>query len=238
MKTSKVIKEMLTENTGKGLLDSGFAYGRNWERNQSVNFDKRPEVWVNDFGFTIDLYHFLVGRLDYNEKMTEFFLEQCDETTPYLEEMEIFAEKFSTNNDEIRTVNTYNYDSLLSQVIQFTVFPYDESEILGEDKWGYNYGVLLQIHGGCDVRGGYTAPKFFNIQGDEEFRLYDENFTVHCSQGHVFDYRCGEWSTDDGDYVDLKWEDFEKHVVGKNRHYFACLEKDCSLPTEFYLQEF
>lgn len=34
MKTKHLIYEMLTENTGRHMLDSGGAYGRNWERNQ------------------------------------------------------------------------------------------------------------------------------------------------------------------------------------------------------------
>lgn len=33
MNTAEVIASMLTENTGRHMLDSGGAYGRNWERN-------------------------------------------------------------------------------------------------------------------------------------------------------------------------------------------------------------
>ena len=52
-------------------------------------------------------------------------------------------------------VNTYNGEDLLSQVIQFTLFRIDFTDY-----------VALQIHGGCDVRGGYTAPRIFEVNGD------------------------------------------------------------------------
>ena len=48
--------------------------------------------------------------------------------------------------------NTYNYASALSQVLQGTYV-----SINGKDY------ILLQIHGGCDVRGGYTDAKLFRL---------------------------------------------------------------------------
>ena len=38
MLTAKIIYKMLTESTGKHMLDSGGAYGRHWERNQKKSF--------------------------------------------------------------------------------------------------------------------------------------------------------------------------------------------------------
>jgi len=46
MKTKEIIYNMLTENTGRHMLDSGGAYGRNWERNQVKtieDFENEPE---------------------------------------------------------------------------------------------------------------------------------------------------------------------------------------------------
>ena len=40
--TKAVIADMLQENTGRHMLDSGGAYGRNWERNQGRDFDSEP----------------------------------------------------------------------------------------------------------------------------------------------------------------------------------------------------
>jgi hypothetical protein len=53
--------------------------------------------------------------------------------------------------------NTYNGDCDLSQVLQGAWL---------EDAEGDTY-LLLQIHGGCDVRGGYTDAKLFKTQYNE-----------------------------------------------------------------------
>ena len=47
--TQQEIYAMLTENTGAHMLDSGSAYGRHWQRNQSKtiqDFDNEPESIV------------------------------------------------------------------------------------------------------------------------------------------------------------------------------------------------
>jgi hypothetical protein len=61
------------------------------------------------------------------------------------------------------TVNTYNNEDLLSQTIQFTYFEVEHGDAI----------VMLQIHGGCDVRGGYTAPKLFTLGGNSEYAIFD-----------------------------------------------------------------
>ncbi len=69
-------------------------------------------------------------------------------------------------------INTYNGECALSQVLQYLYFECD----------GTAY-VCLSIHGGADVRGGYTDPVIFEVTGDE------------CS---MFDNaRAGLWSTTD-----------------------------------------
>ena len=37
--TQKMLARMLTENTGRNILDSGDAYGRHWEKNQGITVD-------------------------------------------------------------------------------------------------------------------------------------------------------------------------------------------------------
>ena len=60
-----------------------------------------------------------------------------------------------------REFNTYNGDSDLSQVLQ---------GVWLEDQDGDTY-LLLQIHGGADVRGGYTDAKLFKT--DSEWGLHE-----------------------------------------------------------------
>ena len=70
--------------------------------------------------------------------------------------------------------NTYNDgDAYLSGTFQGYVFTFREDE----DQWFYADSaiVAILIHGGCDVRGGYTDPKFFKIVDDELYALFDYN---------------------------------------------------------------
>ena len=185
--TEQVIYEMLVENTGVHMLDSGGVYGRNWQRNQVRTLEDfelskrvvgRFDVY-EDGKFEVDVslstFHFLVDRLDYDEELTKNLLEFADkdEDTKYdswpetiekwLERVDPFKD-VPIKNDEWSSENSYNGESLLTQVIQFWyprfVFDSDSAPI------------ILQIHGGCDVRGGYTAPRVF-YGGTELFRSAD-----------------------------------------------------------------
>jgi len=77
-------------------------------------------------------------------------------------------------------VNTYNGEDLLSQTLQYVYYTIDREEY-----------VALSIHGGCDVRGGYTRPKVFTV--GEELAIFDNaRASIYCD-------RCEQhWSTDDG----------------------------------------
>ena len=186
--TERVLAGMLTENTGAHFLDSGGAYGRNWERNKGItpeDFQSRSAATLdvsNDFlDVTLDVFHFLTDRLTYAptmQRMFDLFVAiTSDERTPWLADLEDFAErmhdKYGGNYDEQHySVNSYNGEDLLSQVIQWTSF-------VGPDDETY---IGLQIHGGCDVRGGYTAPKFFTVgQYDGLYNMFDNaKFTLYC----------------------------------------------------------
>ena len=64
------------------------------------------------------------------------------------------------------TFNTCNGDSDLSQVLQGAWL---------EDADGDSY-LLLQIHGGCDVRGGYTDAKLFKVEYDWQIHPYIQEY--------------------------------------------------------------
>jgi hypothetical protein len=52
--------------------------------------------------------------------------------------------------------NSYNYDNSLDQTLLSVMFRKDGKTF-----------VLLSVHGGADVRGGYTTPQIFELTGDE-----------------------------------------------------------------------
>lgn len=222
--TDQVLYEMFTENTGTHMLDSGGAYGRAWERNQGKTVEdmlNAPEAWFSAGGeyVTIDAFRFLRDRLEYAEDLThEYNAEYGTSTDPYLVDMEDFVERVDESGSFLEgrgVFNTYNYDTdMLSQILQGALFQID----------GEQY-VLLQVHGGCDVRGGYTAPKIFRILSDEPFELFDQGITIGCPESyeHSVDIRGYEATDYEGMDVDMP-EDLRKCRV-------------CNADTEPYVNE-
>lgn len=213
--TSDVLKAMLKENTGTHFLDSGFGNGRHWQQNQTKDFDKEPEGWLRvriynrekhegDWDVTLSTYHFLKERVrfaaDWQTRFDAYVQENdVDGRTGWMELMDGFFESLKTSHDvrapfdgsnsEPFTVNTYNHASYLSQTLQYTAGMVDDVPL-----------YLLQIHGGADVRGGYTAPKCFTDGGYSELALFsDTQATVACdkceanwfSDGGAFGYDGG-----------------------------------------------
>ena len=197
--TAAVLAAMLTENTGTHFLDSGgiakydaggnyvgsdCGYGRHWQRNQHRNFDAEPAT-VLSFKYGIEVthsvYHRLLERVEYDEQMQELFDEFVEDrkVTHWLQDMEDFPEWLRDRGHEVTglygdgepfTVNTYNGEDLLSQVLQYLYM-----EVDGEPD------ILLQIHGGCDVRGGYTAPKAFRVLDDGAYLLCNADARIYCN---------------------------------------------------------
>ncbi|MEM4067489.1 MAG: hypothetical protein QXV17_11610 [Candidatus Micrarchaeaceae archaeon] len=90
-KLEKQVFNMLMENTGVHFLDSGYLYGRNWEKNRKIgDFKKVPKlsVRVDDDGvyFKISVFHFLTNILEINDisvklnKRLKRFVEKSDES--------------------------------------------------------------------------------------------------------------------------------------------------------------
>jgi hypothetical protein len=188
LNTREAIHAMLTTNTGAHMLDSGGAYGRNWERNASKSLDDfitGPYSWMDNYGcLTISLFHHLDAAVDFEAAMdAEYLAFTHNSSDSHLEDISNWIEHIG--GTEIYSDNSYNHESALSQVIQYTVYEFD----------GEQY-VALQIHQGCDVRGGYTRPWIFSLS--DEYALLSESGSVYCtgSEQHRYDYYGGEWTVE------------------------------------------
>jgi hypothetical protein len=188
--TERVIASMLKENTGRHFLDSGMENGRHWQQNAARDFAKEPAATLSGrydyINVELNVYHWLVDRLEYDPALQRSF-DRYAAKRPDDGWLEII-EEFCTERGYTGLygegapicVNTYNGESLLSQVLQYTYFTHPEK---GEC-------VLLQIHGGADVRGGYTAPKAFQVT--RELGILDN------ARGSVYCNGCEScWDTDD-----------------------------------------
>lgn len=190
----QIIKEMLYENTGCDVCDSGRALGRHWERNRSKNFDDDDaidiEVWNNEVMIRYNIYHYLTNFLEITnetkrlQKVLDEYVNR-EESSSYLQDMEDFIEYLIEEYDfnSLGIVNTCNYDNIISQVLQYG--------IVGN---GDVYNIILQIHNGCDIRGGYTKPRIFSL-GYDEF----DYFSIAQKDVNAFCKKCGMcWHSDDG----------------------------------------
>lgn len=173
----QLVYEMLTENTGSHFLDSGSAYGRHHEKNQGVTleqFKSQPTVvWSQRWKeYEIPVFPFLTRRLSLDDVCREFndrFVPAAnwDSDKCYglsSEGEEWLKEKGFVFSSE--PFNTYNGETFLTQVLQGCMLFGDDDEPYDEDRH-----CLLQIHGGCDVRGGYTDARLFIV---DRFALFTE----------------------------------------------------------------
>lgn len=227
--TREVIASMLTENTGRHFLDSGGAYGRHWQRSQGMeveHFEAAPRATLDKWGsVTLDLFHYLTERLDYFQGLQdhfEGFTSERPESYDW-ENIQEFAEEFGDIEGCYLggSFNTYNFDGeAISQTIQGLRFNYGEDTV-----------VLLQVHGGCDVRGGYTRPRAFKVTG--EVFPYDAcDYYLHCpsNEAHSLEHKGGgEWIHLEGGYS-LKWD--EAPQWDEARECLPCLECGAALEVE------
>jgi hypothetical protein len=199
--TDEILVGMLTENTGTHMLDSGGAYGRHWERNQGrdiQSFIDAPEVEVSEYGISLDLFHFLRDRIQFVPELQEMFDEWANSEENKDEGWYALIDQWCEDrrSEYFGGFNSYNDDNLLSQTIQGGFFQYDDGTYL-----------ILQIHGGADVRGGYTAPKIFSVWDDPYQILGNWNsYTIQSADDRkgksvCLDFRDGEVVTDGGEYI-------------------------------------
>jgi len=192
METKQVIYNMLTEDTGKNMLDSGGGNDRHWQRNQLKtieDFQKENDIEVVDkdseYPYLFkSLYHHLVDSCEYLEKDNKDFINWINEN-PYnwkdnqegrcAGSMYDVEEYMSlTYEDNIRTEYTFNYENSLSQDIQFMT--------VGDT---YHCDIIaLAIHNGADARGGLTDYKIFRISEDF-FYTFNENVEDYLEYSEV-----------------------------------------------------
>jgi hypothetical protein len=188
----------MTENTGRHILDSGMLYGYNYDRAQGAN--EQPEGWF-DYGTpTINLYHHLVKNVRFNEDVqTEFdaFVAEIDSDNDM--SWEDLLHKFTRNKHwEVKSHGyTYNFDNLLSQ--NFVWFDIETDD--GDDM------VIIRTHNGCDARGGFSSPKWFNFT---ESYSEDSNLT-QVNTCYLFCNECG--ASYDNSYGDNQWRNRDDEVA-------------------------
>jgi hypothetical protein len=226
--TDRVLADMLTENTGSHMLDSGGVYGRNWERHKNrdvQSFIDAPAVNVTEYGIDLDLFHYLRERIEFMPDIQAEFDDWAElpenEKSNWYTLMEEWCEKHDDNNWRPSGFNSYNGDCLLSQTIQADYF-----------TWKGKVYLMLQIHGGCDVRGGYTAPKIFREYGEPGIISYDWNsYTIQSDDDRkgervCLDFRDGDVINEGGECIGYGYRYNKKDDDDPLLDWFGDLEWD------------
>jgi len=208
----EAITEMLKEPTGIGICDSGGAYGRHWQKNQLIkDFGELPRFGytIYDDGHiqgTINIYHFLTERLVV-DKLSNELTDVLNEPVPMRMAIEELIDYLENKEwEKVYGENSYNRESLLSQVIQYDIMESPEGD----------FYVILQIHNGCDVRGGYTKPRVFALKCiDDEYDLMRDHYmNARCDCEEATSDDCGyHWYDEFPKFWELRKRD------GKNEYW-------------------
>ncbi len=140
---------MLTESTGSALCDSGGDSGRHWQRNQKKtiqDFINEPECTLETYEYkngqwdlspTISLFHKLTSSLDLDDLCNEFnSMEVENWNSDYYG---VSSEGFEwLENLGFKAIgeayNSYNGDSILSQVVQGQQLEFNGDDYIGKLK--------------------------------------------------------------------------------------------------------
>lgn len=166
MKTNRIISKMLKQNTGRAIGDSGDAYGRNYETNAKVDFKNQAMVWGDfdtierdgkqhlQFNPVISLYHWLDNNFEFNSKWDRKYKAHCklNDDNDIDSFIDMLKEKDIIENYD--TCFTYNLDRCdLNQDIDIKYF---------NDGLSDELICFIAVHGGCDIRGGWTDYRAFS----------------------------------------------------------------------------
>lgn len=181
-KLDELLYSMFTENTGSHPLDSGGAYGRRWQTNKtkkiedfhnkpsatmSLELSKDGDLWCTGYAST---WHHLNRTLSLDSICDSFnalIVDDWDGDKAYGLSLEgqTFLEDLGAEFGECW--NTYNWENNWDETLQGCHLELD----------GTTY-VLLQYHGGCDVRGGYTDAKLFKLESlESDYFLYGDTIS-------------------------------------------------------------
>ena len=186
--TRLILGSMQSENTGGSFLDSGDAYGRNWERAALREYGEAvPTSLRANYDYlevTIDLGTFLGEYLEYDplaDLAFQSWVDSRQNSPSYWSDIQSYCDMLWNlsgeslgsiygDRGEVLTYNTYNEENLLSSVFQFAFF-YTPGNYSASIPEGFSHGepyMILHTHNGADVRGGYGKPRVFGFQGKHD----------------------------------------------------------------------
>lgn len=230
MKTiTEVLQKLFTENTGKHFLDSGGTDGRQWQKNQTRDFESEPEVtieyWDGKFSYiTVNTYHYFKQVLEVDEvceSVNEVLRENNHHWVGNVDFEDVYEGVLRSEQLDEWCIDVHG-SSLVEYVGgQWNTYngEYNTDHVfLGQfvkiDNEPY---VLLQLHLGADVRVGYSDVQLFKVEGFltgcPDVSIYSEkrNASIDFRGGDIELY---DHETHDSEHMDR--DDLEEHVKDDN----------------------
>ena len=191
----------------------------------------RPAVYGTrlELDVTLDLFHFLNDTVSYEKDMDELFHRYVDaKQKDFFEYWDDHWMVYNVNTHEHEDTGGHGYgDFSWPKAINSFVKWANQNDSKYHNKWqfdgekfsGYTYNeenalsqdftyrqageyIFIEIHGGCDARGGFTYPHIFTPKDDFSWMDY-ASYTIGCKNDHWWDYRSG-------------WEDTEQPIKLKD----------------------
>lgn len=204
-RTQAVLHGMFTEKVDGHFLDSGDTYGRLGDAYRAApDLLDRPEIAACGDDGPLDgreedkavpaersTFHALDANLEYSAELDAEFERFCaehdgDDGLNWVD----LAERFASSRDAAFSLeggvhNTYEFENLLDAPCQWFEF---DALVRREGSGGSSVAdgprqcraVLVQIHLGCDIRGGYGRPRAFVMRRGKWLRHAARAFDAAC----------------------------------------------------------
>ena len=212
--TEKMLETIFTTPTGHHLCDSGDFYGRAYERNRQTarrygSLFATPKEWLNadrcggaDLEPGISTIHCINNALTYNPRLDAAYV-AFDKERPddlYSETLEAFVESrddLFANEAEYSWYDTYNAGHGCDVDIGVAGLTTDKGDPV----------CALQVHGGCDIRSGWTRSYLFDGHLEDLVSELDyARFSCDCTDCDVGMY--------DGGEIDWSWSNGQEWIDG------------------------
>lgn len=231
------IVDMFTESTGVDIMDSGGKYGRHWQHNRMIPDLNmlRPatiDVEIDEDGQiksilpTINTYKYLQHYLDIDnvsEELNSIMHRELKNGSRWdAKEFVIDYAVEVLGLYEDTGFNTYNFETLLSQGFQGTLLVDNERQGI----YSNNVYIIIELHNGADIRGGYTKPQVFKLYEPEYFWLGLCDFVITCDCGRIYTDDCGYHWYNDGYEYELNEHGFPESWWAINDSTIYCRECD------------
>lgn len=218
------LTHMFVEPTAHSIIDSGSIYGRAYAHNASRDFSAEPQAKLStkyDWPeITVNTVQHLDACLE-EDVVCRAFNAIPNETWDGELCWGITAEHDEFLNaigaDVADAWNTYNWDNCFDQTLQGSRVEINDEEY-----------VLLQVHGGCDVRSGYTDAKLFKVIDPDYFLQDDCSFGLERSVAEAAGYPVQPCTYADSDWLTIQYRGTEVTI------YDHRISDDVPIPEGFW----